>query len=96
MRDFIFNGLSPVIKVGVTPFWPSGFVFYVFSVKLLGLGCPFSSLSMFLAVLSICIKNYRLVFQDMLRPHPFKFIKNVVSYNLLYMLRGGARGGAVG
>jgi len=35
MRDFIFNGLSPVIKVGVTPFWPSGFVFYVFSVRLL-------------------------------------------------------------
>jgi len=35
MRDFIFNGLSPVIKVGVTPFWPSGFVFHVFSVRLL-------------------------------------------------------------
>jgi len=35
MRDFIFNGLSHVTKVGVTPFWPSGFVFYVFSVRLL-------------------------------------------------------------
>jgi hypothetical protein len=35
MRDFIFNGLSPVIKVGVTPFWPSGFVFHVSSVTLL-------------------------------------------------------------
>lgn len=35
MRDFIFDGLSPVIKVGVTPFWLSGFVFRVFFVRLL-------------------------------------------------------------
>ena len=31
----------PVIKVGVTPFWPSGFVFHVFSVRC-WLNCPLS------------------------------------------------------
>jgi hypothetical protein len=82
MRDFIFNGLSHVTKVGVTPFWPSDFAFHVFSVRLLD-----ELLSMFLVVLSICIKNFRLVFQDMLRPHPFKFERNIFSYNLLYILR---------